>query len=782
MLQVLHRISSRCLQLEPSTAEHRLPEILGVLGVQLSLEAVLLLRVYDRTAELAGRWTRQPSDSLPERLSMVALPDLARRSATLAPFVVRRGIEPDTGCLMRVLDPSIRSACIVPAAIRGVPIALLVLGHPDPDHVWDDEWLVAVRIAAEHLAQALVRVEHEQRKLLTDERFRMFSEASSEAICVHRDGYIIDVNEAALRLFRSTREAAIGRYALDFVHPDERPEAERRFRKGLAALDVSRLHRDDGTWFWCEVHSRQYVTPRGRVRMLVMREVTARVEAEQLLRESEERFRILGESTYDGIVVSDGGRVLQANPSFAEMFGLEPHTVVGRQLADLHPPGTIEPLLARSESDEADAVELVGIRADGSTFPVLVRSRSCRMHGRPVQISGYLDLTARKAEEAERRSLEAQVRHVQKLESLGLLAGGIAHDFNNSLVAMLGYAELALDEPELPPAVKRALDRIRAAAGQASELTRQMLAYTGKGRLESRRIDINARIRSVAELLEVSRRKNTELVLDLAPELWAVEGDAGQIDQIVLNLVTNASDAIGDRHGAIRVTTRSHELTRHGPPDVLDAPLQPGRYVVLEVTDDGSGMDETTRQNIFEPFYTTKYTGRGLGLAAVQGIIRGHGGAIEVDSTPSEGTTFRVWLPAVVGSIETTPHSPTRAVVIGTGTVLVADDEDAVRDVTSRMLQRLGFRTRTAADGIQALHAIRQSPETWDLVVLDMTMPGPSGLEVLESIQRARPGLPVILCSGHSAPLSIEKHGVTWLQKPFRLDDLVRAVQTALGA
>ena len=781
MLQVLHRISSRCLQLEPSTAEHRLPDILGVLGVQLALEAVLLLRVEDDTAELVARWSRQPAEGLPERLSMAALPDFARRSARLEPFVLRREEDRSERCAMRMLDEGVRNALVVPSASRGVPVALLVLGHADVDHPWPDEWRIALRVACDHFAQALVRVEHEAARLQIEERFRMFSEASSEAICVHRDGYIVDVNEAALRLFRTTREAAIGRYALDFAHPAERSEAERRFRKGLAALEISRMCREDGTWFWCEIHSRQFVTAAGRVRLLVMRDVTARLEAENLLRESEERFRILGESTYDGIVVSDNGRVLQANPSFAEMFGVEPDEVVGLDLCDLHPPGDIEPLLERTDGEPGDAVEIVGIRRDGSTFPVLVRTRSCRMQGRTVQISGYLDLTARKAEEAERRSLEAQVRHVQKLESLGLLAGGIAHDFNNLLVGVLGYAELALEEPELSHTVHRALERIRTAAGQASELTRQMLAYTGKGRVESRRIDVNVRIRAVAELLEVSRRKNTELVLQLSPELWAVEGDAGQIDQIVLNLVTNASDAIGDQPGVIRVTTSCRDLTAAGPPDVLDEPLRPGRYVVLEVRDDGAGMDEPVRQRIFEPFYSTKYTGRGLGLAAVQGIVRGHGGAIEVESRPGEGTTMRVWLPAVAGSAQTTPTSPDRVTLVGTGTVLVADDEDAVRDVMSRMLQRLGFRTRTAADGLQVLEAIRQAPGSWDLLMLDMTMPGPSGLEVLEAIRRVRPDLPVVLCSGHTAPQSIEKHGVTWLQKPFRLDDLVRALQRALG-
>ncbi len=383
---------------------------------------------------------------------------------------------------------------------------------------------------------------------------------------------------------------------------------------------------------------------------------------------------------------------------------------------------------------------------------------------------------------ADRERLEAQVQHAQKLESLGVLAGGIAHDFNNLLVGILGNAGLALLElgPDSPARAR--LEEIEASAQRAADLTRQMLAYAGRGQLVWGRVDITALVEEMATLLARVISKKARLTLSLANRLPAVTGDATQLRQIVMNLITNASDALGDQVGTIAVSTGVVEADRARLSAMyLDDQRRPGRYVVVEVSDTGAGMSPDVRARIFDPFFTTKVAGRGLGLAAVLGIIRGHKGGIEVDSEPGKGSTFRVLLPEAPGA-EAAAAAPTPSAP-GTHApgqrVLIVDDEESVRSVARAVLERAGFTVLEAESGEQALALVQEGTQP-DVLLLDMTMPGMDGTSTLEAVRRVLPDMKAVFSSGFSQPATASaglRSGTAFIQKPYRPADLVAAIR-----
>jgi PAS domain S-box-containing protein len=390
---------------------------------------------------------------------------------------------------------------------------------------------------------------------------------------------------------------------------------------------------------------------------------------------------------------------------------------------------------------------------------------------------------ARHAAEAS----EAQSRHVQKLESIGVLAGGIAHDFNNLLHVVLGNADIALSQlPHGMPA-REPLEEVIRATLRAADLTRQLLAYSGKGAFVVRHLDLSREVREMATLLRTVISKQAMLAWELAPDLPAVTADPTQVRQIVMNLITNASDALGDGGGTITLHTGvadSEELKadRFGTPRRREAgePVS-GSYVYLEIADTGLGMTTDTLNRIFDPFFSTKFTGRGLGLAAVMGIVRAHKGLIRIRTEPGQGTSFRVFFPPVSGPARKEEEPSTkRSGWRGTGTILVVDDEEGVREVAERMLQEIGFGTVTAADGRQAIDIIERSEVEITGVLLDVSMPRMGGQEALQRLRVGHPDLPVIMMSGYTEQVVAEQlgessHSTGFLQKPFVAEDLVTA-------
>ncbi|UQA59153.1 chemotaxis protein CheB [Polyangium aurulentum] len=523
-------------------------------------------------------------------------------------------------------------------------------------------------------------------------------------------------------------------------------------------------------------------------------EVAERARAELAARESRERWRLLTEHAPVGIFQTDAqGHCTFANRRFCEIADIAPEAVVGKHWTTG---------LAREDMEGGVGSWLERVREAGRWSRELCyrtpQGRQTWVYGSIVplrdsngQIEGFLgtaiDISERKAVDEQRRHLEAQVQHAQKLESLGVLAGGIAHDFNNLLVAILGNAQIAFDELPEPSPAREPLRDIEMGARRAADLCRQLLAYSGKGRFVIQSLDLGKVVKEMTHLLEVSISKKADLRYDLAQRLPPIDADATQVQQVVMNLITNASEALGDRSGVISVSTGVMDCDRaYLRGCYLDDNLAEGRYVYLEVSDTGCGLDEETRARMFDPFFTTKFTGRGLGLAAVLGIVRGHRAAIRVDGEVDRGTCFRVLFPASAHQMkDVDPHAGQVDVHHGTGTVLVVDDEPSVLKVVKRALESIGLQILTASNGREALALFNERASEIGCVLLDLTMPDMDGDEMFGALRRVRSDVRVFLMSGYSEQEISRRfigQGLSgFVQKPFDLQHLRAAIGGALG-
>lgn len=514
--------------------------------------------------------------------------------------------------------------------------------------------------------------------------------------------------------------------------------------------------------------------------LLAFEDITERKRA------AEARYRRLFEAAKDGILIVDAetGEIRDANPYLETLFGYRREELVGRTVWEVQPLQTV--------NDVASVLERVRGREKAHFADLLMRTRSGRaVHGevvaneytegdRRVILFNIRDIT-------ERRDFERQLQHTQKLESLGVLAGGIAHDFNNLLTGIMGSASIALMETAEYAPIRRYLREILGAGQQAANLTRQMLAYAGKGRFVTERINLSQLIREIEPLIRTSIPKMVAIDLDLAPDLPAIEADPGQIQQLVMNLIINGAEAIGETDaGSVVVLTELRELNaeeirREYPHDEL----APGKFVAIDVRDTGAGMDEATMARIFDPFFTTKFQGRGLGLAAVAGIVRAQRGAIRVRSTPGRGSSFEVLFPAVP---DTQPGRSTRDRLQAAGpggTVLFADDEETVRSVGKSALERNGWRVLLAEDGAQAVRLFQENQESVTLVILDMAMPVMGGEEAFDRIKAIRAGVPVIVSTGYGESEAVRRFAdrdvAGFLQKPYSVTQLFEVIATVFG-
>lgn len=418
----------------------------------------------------------------------------------------------------------------------------------------------------------------------------------------------------------------------------------------------------------------------------------------------------------------------------------------------------------------------------GQLIPMEINLKMFQFDGIEYLVSLARDLTERKKFEEERLAMERQLLHTQKLESLGVLAGGIAHDFNNLLTAIIGNAEIGRRrlKPESPAMSN--LEGIEQAAQRAADLARQMLSYSGRGKFIVEPLDLNVLLEEMLHMLEVSISKKAILRFNLHRPLPAVEADATQIRQILMNLIINASEAIGDKSGVIATTTGCMDCDESYLQQVwLEDNLKPGLYVYLEVADTGCGMDKETLSKLFDPFFTTKFTGRGLGMAAVLGIVRGHKGAIKVYSELGKGTTFKILLPACNRPAELFNNAKQNGQNWqGTGKVLLVDDEESVRAIGVDMLQELGFETLTATNGWEALEKFRHHPDI-RFVLLDLIMPKMDGEQCYRELRQLDPQVKVVLCSGYSEQEVTQKFigkGLAgFIQKPYKLSVLQEILQ-----
>lgn len=581
----------------------------------------------------------------------------------------------------------------------------------------------------------------------------------------------------------------------DAIHPDDR-EAERvateLSRNSGAPFEVQyRLRAVDGEYRWVYSRLTARAEEGGLLWQGILLDTTEQHRTAERLRVAEERYRQIFERSHEAIVVfrPETEEVLDVNPAACELYGFSREEFVGASLeiVSLDVAKGKERIRATVEQGAMTYSNWRQRRRDGTEIEVEVSAVMIDFGGAPAIASLNRDQSARLAAERDQRQLEEKLRETQKLESLGIMAGGIAHDFNNILVGVLGNAAVAVSMTEEGSEIRKTLDRVQTAARRAADLTRELLAYSGRTRIDREEVDLGGLVREMAELLDVSIGAGTSLHFEIDGEISPVLADATQMRQVVMNLITNAAEAMNGAGGRVELRLFETEVDAEGIArlDASAPAMSPGRYVCLQASDTGHGMSPEVRGRIFEPFFTTKFAGRGLGLSAVLGIVRGHGGGIGVRSRAGEGSVFSVYLPpAPCGVVVRVPEPETLLEMKpGGASVLVVDDEAIVLELNAEVLRRAGYAVTAVSGGVAAVKSF-EAGEKFDAVLLDLTMPGLGGAEVFRLLRRMQPGLPIVLTSGYTvddAPIELLRAERTaFLQKPHTPDELLAKLREAM--
>ncbi len=638
----------------------------------------------------------------------------------------------------------------------------------------------------------------EEERQATKQKLEETNQTLTDILESISDGFIALDNNLVVTYYNQAAEQLLGKSSKEVMENnlfDSFPEAKGSiFEEKFNFVIKEKQFTSFETYFDVEPFNDWYnvrVYPHSNGISIFFQITTSHKEAEERLAYQAQLLDNLRES----VVGTDlEGRITYWGQGAQKLYGYTEQEAVGKIVAFVvETPEELEEEQKRMQhalehgswSGEYYQVKKDGTRFLADTFISLVKDSE----GRPIGFIGMdRDITERKKAEEERLQLERQMQHVQKLESLGVLAGGIAHDFNNILMTILGNADLSLIELSPHAPAREHIHEIITAARRASDLSRQLLAYSGKGKFVIEPIRLNEFINEMSHLLSVSVSKNVVIKYNFADNLPIFEGDATQIRQIIMNLITNASEAIGNKSGYIAISTGVMECDRHYLDECcqvsrlnIDPPPAEGTYVYFEVADTGCGMDNNTKEKIFDPFFTTKFTGRGLGMAAVLGIVRGHDGIMRIYSEIGEGTTFKILFP--VQEKYLLPDDPSRKKDdvpsfddIKKGIVLIVDDEETVRTVGKRMLQHLGFNVLTAEDGRDAMKVFKSHQDEITCVLLDMTMPHMDGEATFREIRRIRKDVKVILCSGYNEQDTTQRFvgkGLAgFIQKPFQLTEL----------
>jgi len=528
-----------------------------------------------------------------------------------------------------------------------------------------------------------------------------------------------------------------------------------------------------------------------------------REDRDRIIRESEARYNLLAENISDVIwTVDTEGIVTYISPSIERMRGYTPEEMIGHRFEEFMPAETAETLrtqmasalypggLESPPSTETRVFEVEQYKKNGEIIHMdVTASPILDTEGHLVELAGVArDVTERHAQEKERKRLEHEIQNARKLESLGMLAGGVAHDFNNILVSVMGYTGILLKKLTPQSSESGLVQKIETAAERASDLANHMLSYSGKRSLKLEPVNLNLIVNEMPELLESTLSPKADLQLKPAPQIPSINADATQLRQVAMNLILNASDALGEGAGTISVTTGSTFIENNA----LDrmrwgAHLPEGDFVFIEVTDTGCGMDEETSSKIFEPFFTTNFTGRGLGMAALLGIVRSHSGAIDLETEPEKGTTVRIYFPKT-DSESNEPHTPSdsdETLHKPEGTVLVIDDDDFVRMALRSMLEDVGMNVLLASNGQEGIDLYQEKKNEIGIVLLDMTMPGMQGDEVFDKLKEFDPDAVIVIVTGYSEEdidrIFKEKDLRGFLQKPFTEEELEKTIAVALA-
>jgi len=632
------------------------------------------------------------------------------------------------------------------------------------------------------LLAGLSRAAEQDERRRIQERMELLSAASFEGIFVHENGVVTDANARFAELVGYEPREVLGPYTMPrCVAPEDLPGVRQRVLEHFEGTYVITGVRKDGSRFRAELQSKQCKLGPRAVRVVAVRDVTERERQSALLRESEARLRDLAGQAFDLIVFSRDGIALDVTGPLESLLGIPRQDWVGRHLVEFVAPPSVPLVTQLFAEKRTGTYEVSLLHASGEYVPVEIVAMMTTLDGEPIRLGAVRDLRPARRLEHERRRLEEQLQRGQRLESLGVLAGGVAHDFNNLLVGVLGNAEL-LSESLRSGEDRELCAAIVGAAQRAADLTAQLLAYAGRRDLGPRQaVDLGPLWRELGSLL--SARLSQRATLDLRLEPGSVVlGDRATLTQMLMNLLTNASDALEDQSGTILVTTSRVREPDARWDNALGTPVGPGDWVLIEVRDTGVGMDSSTLLRVFEPFFSTKPHGHGLGLASCLGIVAAHGGALSVESEPGKGSCFSVLLPASPRAASEAPNAEADAAP-RPRRVLVVDDESVVRTLLRRSLERRGYTVIEADGGRAGLRALRESLP--DLVVLDMSMPDIDGAEVIRQVRADGLGLPILLTSGNVDPTAERRLAPDsfqgFLRKPFSMAELLRAIENALA-
>jgi PAS domain S-box-containing protein len=634
-----------------------------------------------------------------------------------------------------------------------------------------------------------------------EKRYRDIFDGALEGIYrISVEGRALEANPAMARMLGYDSANEVTSTVTDWTHQVWADPAERSdFMELLERQESVRgyecqFKRKDGSVIWVSLNSRRVCGADGQILYNegFIEDITARKKAEYELRASEARFRTLTEGAPVAISMSRDGRVVFANPAYLRMFGFQgAEELDGIPTIELFAPQCREEYEQRAKRREQGLpvpgdFEATGRRADGSEFPMRLTVQAMQFVEGPALVAFITDLTGSRRAEAERMQLEQQFQQAQKLESIGRLAGGVAHDFNNLLTVINGYAGLLLPEYKKGDPSREWVEEICHAGQRAVSLTGQLLAFSRKQMVERRPVFLHSLVAENKAMLQRLIGEDIELVTQSDPSGWPVMADAGQMHQVLMNLVVNARDAM-PHGGTVTIRTANVEA---GAIDAAGLPgIAPGPYVSLRVSDTGVGIAKEIQQRIFDPFFTTKVEGEGtgLGLSTVYGIVRQFGGSIAVNSEPDRGTTFEIHLPrleetAAVGARAASETVPAR----GTETVLVVEDQDPVRNLAVAVLKKHGYRVLDAAQGSAALLVAERHTGPIHLLLTDVVMPHMSGKELADRLKPLRPEMKVLYMSGYAADVIARRERLesdaAYLAKPFAPDVLAMKVREVLGA
>jgi two-component system, cell cycle sensor histidine kinase and response regulator CckA len=618
------------------------------------------------------------------------------------------------------------------------------------------------------------------------EQYRLLFEKSPHPMwVVDRDTFrFLEVNESAIRQYGYSREEFLAMQILDLRPPEDVAatlDAISNIGVDPRKHGLWRNRRKDGSLTWVEVTTHALVFEGRSAWLTLSYDVTDRLRAEEALRASEERYRALIEQAQDAIFVNDlDGTVQEVNSAAERLVERSRGALVGHSFLESLPPEDRERVWRSFTQalERGRRLELLPVRIqrpDGMIVPAEVTASVVQFGGKSHVVGLFRDVS-------ERNALSEQLRLAQKMEAIGQLAGGVAHDFNNLLTAILGYSQLLAPDLRGNPEHFAAIDEIRKAGERAAGLTRQLLAFSRRQMLEPKVLDLNEVIRHIQEMLSRLIGEDIRVSIKLDRALGSVRADAGQIEQVIMNLAVNARDAM-PQGGQLSIETANVDLDEAYAQTHVH--LEPGPYAMLAVSDTGFGMDEETRNRIFEPFYTTKEKGHGtgLGLSTVYGIVKQSGGYIWVYSELGKGTTFKVYLPRVSAPAEPlgTPE-PVLVPAIGHETILLVEDEESVRALASKTLGARGYRVLEAADGGAALEIARS--QAVDLLLTDMVLPFMGGSAIAAAIREIHPQAKVLFTSGYTDDVIVRRglmeQGAAFLEKPFTPNVLARKVREVL--